>query len=429
MRIFINHSRERELKRLKGVGPKLAARIIELRERRPFRDPKDIWHRVTGISERTVESWNEQEDVLVIFEEQKVSEQPSITRGLIVDSIAGLIAVILFLGFSRSDLLFPGSKMKSDPRPLNATANHTIYFECMDDRDCERGHRCFPGMLHPGDDNTSDLSEYKEEYNYWVDSKYGLQRLRSEAAGLMSMHYLESGKRCWSTASEVGADCGDHVHQICDYKKNLSCVYGKCRETNDAALVRGMSVKGRGFVSRDALFCGSLAGCLIGHLGKSYSNIDPKGALSVEAEEYWKNRMEALWNPPGAVQENTEEWENAENPLPYGAEEEIKEKKEEDEVQSQLQHFVLLFVAFVLGGIVYVPGWQCISVYQQKGSMVSLNKSSANELRGLHGVGPAMAKRIIAERSFSSWQDLRARVPGLGSKMLSDWENDHRICL
>lgn len=48
---------------------------------------------------------------------------------------------------------------------------------------------------------------------------------------------------------------------------------------------------------------------------------------------------------------------------------------------------------------------------------VDVNKAGAAELDGIKGIGPAMSKRIIDERKkgdFKNWEDLIARVKGLG---------------
>jgi len=53
------------------------------------------------------------------------------------------------------------------------------------------------------------------------------------------------------------------------------------------------------------------------------------------------------------------------------------------------------------------------------GAVVDLNRASAEELRGLPGIGPALAERIVAWRAahgpFRSPDDL-VQVPGIGSK-------------
>lgn len=56
-----------------------------------------------------------------------------------------------------------------------------------------------------------------------------------------------------------------------------------------------------------------------------------------------------------------------------------------------------------------------------KGARVRINSASASELQALPGIGPALAQRIVAERSkgrFSSAEDLQ-RVPGIGKAKLA----------
>lgn len=49
---------------------------------------------------------------------------------------------------------------------------------------------------------------------------------------------------------------------------------------------------------------------------------------------------------------------------------------------------------------------------------VDVNKSSAQELTQVKGIGPAIAERIVTERKkggdFKNWPDLVARVKGIG---------------
>lgn len=48
---------------------------------------------------------------------------------------------------------------------------------------------------------------------------------------------------------------------------------------------------------------------------------------------------------------------------------------------------------------------------------VDVNKATAADLDGVKGIGPVMSKRILDERKkgkFKSWEDLVARVKGLG---------------
>jgi len=48
---------------------------------------------------------------------------------------------------------------------------------------------------------------------------------------------------------------------------------------------------------------------------------------------------------------------------------------------------------------------------------VDVNKATVADLDGVKGIGPVMSKRILDERrkgKFKSWDDLVARVKGLG---------------
>lgn len=54
---------------------------------------------------------------------------------------------------------------------------------------------------------------------------------------------------------------------------------------------------------------------------------------------------------------------------------------------------------------------------------VNINKATAEELRNLPGIGPALAESIMAARPFASVEEL-ARVPNIGQKRLAavrDW--------
>ena len=75
--------------------------------------------------------------------------------------------------------------------------------------------------------------------------------------------------------------------------------------------------------------------------------------------------------------------------------------------------WTVLLVSLVLGGTLAHAG-------------VDVNRASEADLDGLKGLGPATTRRILAEREkapFRNWQDLLARVKGLGpnsAKKLSD---------
>ncbi len=48
-----------------------------------------------------------------------------------------------------------------------------------------------------------------------------------------------------------------------------------------------------------------------------------------------------------------------------------------------------------------------------------VNTATAEDLNGVKGIGPAMSARIIEERQkgqFKDWDDLKARVKGIGNK-------------
>lgn len=48
---------------------------------------------------------------------------------------------------------------------------------------------------------------------------------------------------------------------------------------------------------------------------------------------------------------------------------------------------------------------------------VDVNRASEADLDGVKGIGPALSRRILAERAqapFSGWNDLIARVKGIG---------------
>lgn len=284
-----------DLQRLKGVGPSVASRIVNEREKSPFRDLKDVCNRVQGISMRTIESWSEQREVLIGFEPQQSPERYAFHFGSKLFAFCILIAILLtvahYVGLNQV-------KYQQNPPPLNATANHTIYFECMYDRDCEHGQRCYPGKLHP-EEKLFDLSNYTESDNYWIDSKFGLEPLTRADAHLMGHYNLESGRRCWSTTNQIGADCGDGVHQICDFRDNLTCVYGKCRKTNDMKMVRGPMVKGSAFTSKQMMFCFDFSECLFTHSTGSYVDVEPTmGYVSSQAQKYWDDRLDSLLISP-----------------------------------------------------------------------------------------------------------------------------------
>jgi competence ComEA-like helix-hairpin-helix protein len=50
-------------------------------------------------------------------------------------------------------------------------------------------------------------------------------------------------------------------------------------------------------------------------------------------------------------------------------------------------------------------------------TLVNLNTAEEDELAQVPGIGPALAKRLVAARPFNSLDDVR-RVPGIGASTL-----------
>ena len=62
--------------------------------------------------------------------------------------------------------------------------------------------------------------------------------------------------------------------------------------------------------------------------------------------------------------------------------------------------------------------WCCL-VFQPCAAL-ELNQAGEAELDGLRGIGPPFTRRLLAAREkglFTDWQDLRARVKGIGPKL------------
>ena len=58
---------------------------------------------------------------------------------------------------------------------------------------------------------------------------------------------------------------------------------------------------------------------------------------------------------------------------------------------------------------------------------VDINQATEAELDGIHGIGPGLSGRILAERSkgaFKDWNDFMARVSGVGKKTASRFSAD-----
>lgn len=56
----------------------------------------------------------------------------------------------------------------------------------------------------------------------------------------------------------------------------------------------------------------------------------------------------------------------------------------------------------------------------QQSAALDINQASEAELDGLRGIGPPFTRRLLAareQRLFTDWQDLRARVKGVGLKL------------
>ena len=245
MRISINHSPMKDLRRLRGIGAVLASRITETRRCSPFSDSHDLVDRVKGISEQTVQSWNQQTDVVVAFEQvdSDYSSDSFLRSTLAVTAVGAVFAVIIILlAVNLTDFAF--TKSSSETSGQNGPArNHTIYFECLGDNDCALGQKCYPGKLHPREGPLELFRMTAEELNQagiWTKSKFGFEQVTGKKSGLPSGIYrwaLESGRRCWNISGQIGSECGDKHLQICDEEANLTCIYGKCRKTDDPALL------------------------------------------------------------------------------------------------------------------------------------------------------------------------------------------------
>ena len=72
-----------------------------------------------------------------------------------------------------------------------------------------------------------------------------------------------------------------------------------------------------------------------------------------------------------------------------------------------------------------ILGAMLLLLFQQSAAL-DINQASKAELDGLRGIGPPFTRRLLAareQRLFTDWQDLRARVKGVGlrlSQSLSD---------
>lgn len=66
-----------------------------------------------------------------------------------------------------------------------------------------------------------------------------------------------------------------------------------------------------------------------------------------------------------------------------------------------------------------ILGAMLLLLFQQSAAL-DINQASEAELDGLRGIGPPFTRRLLAareQRLFTDWQDLRARVKGVGLKL------------
>jgi len=66
-----------------------------------------------------------------------------------------------------------------------------------------------------------------------------------------------------------------------------------------------------------------------------------------------------------------------------------------------------------------ISGAMLLLLFQQSAAL-DINQASEAELDGLRGIGPPFTRRLLAareQRLFTDWQDLRARVKGVGLKL------------
>ncbi|MGZ4814422.1 MAG: ComEA family DNA-binding protein [Terriglobales bacterium] len=51
---------------------------------------------------------------------------------------------------------------------------------------------------------------------------------------------------------------------------------------------------------------------------------------------------------------------------------------------------------------------------------IDLNSASEQELEQVGGIGPERARRIVEQRPFQSWDDLKNKVEGFSDKLVED---------
>lgn len=73
-----------------------------------------------------------------------------------------------------------------------------------------------------------------------------------------------------------------------------------------------------------------------------------------------------------------------------------------------------------LSGTPFVPTGRSDVDSAQSGNLINLNQASPAELETLPGIGPSKAAAIVANRPYSSIDDL-ARVPGIGPKTIENF--------
>ena len=292
--IDINHDGATKLKLLRGVGPVIAGRIMDERECRPFTDCDDLCHRVDGLSAARIRSWSDNDgrtNAIVVFkamEAEPTLEDKPLANDVDqepVDRVYPLILTVLFstalaVVISYVIWMVIMYTQSSVTEPSQPTASSIIIdFQCIEDSDCDDGQRCFPGQLHPRE-MPWDIENH-HTLDIWAQSKFGLETMTSDVAGWIKWRSLSSGRKCWNISNEVGAECGNDAAQICNSGAGLTCVYGKCRHTEDQTLLHDFyGPMGEDFFeSQDnVMWCDDLEGCIGPQMVER--EVGPPGVLS-----------------------------------------------------------------------------------------------------------------------------------------------------